>query len=209
MSTAALLNRSPRGRRHREKRFGRWIVALLLVLGAFAASTASADLLFFDRNAGPGLVRILPGPISNVLFDIAFMPSSAEGGGVYGFSEARFVATGDLEFDATGFRCAATACLHFPLPFVTGKEIVVTGGEDLLGEFSGTSDVMSISVSGSTGLILMMEADYVDATGATMAPGAIRSADLSLIGLVPEPGMATGLVVGTLGVAALARRRRD
>lgn len=174
----------------------------LATLGAQAGT-----LEFFESSAGPGASRAIASPANDVLLDLEYGPASGEGGGIYGFSEVRIAATGNLTLSATGFWCAVSGCLHFPLPFVDGTEIVVTGGDDLLGEVATSLDLMSISVSGTNGYIVVVTGEYLDSTGPSSEPGAIQAVDPTVLASVPEPALATSLCVGGLTLAALTRRR--
>ena len=48
-------------------------------------------------------------------------------------SELEIETTGNLVLTPVGFTCQAMSCLYSPLPFVTGKRIRVTAGNDLVG----------------------------------------------------------------------------
>lgn len=181
------------------------LVASLLL--ALASPATAGDLEIFEASVGPGGTRMIATPANDVLLDIDYGPSSAEGGRLFGLSELRIYATGDLAFTTAGFSCNIVACLHYPLPFVAGTSLIVTGGEDLLGELSTTLDLLRISVSGSNGNVVAVGGAYVDSTGPAGTPGQVQAIDTQILARVPEPGFGIGSLVGVLGLLALHGRR--
>ncbi|MEM9177025.1 MAG: PEP-CTERM sorting domain-containing protein [Myxococcota bacterium] len=194
-------------RRDPERMWRRALASFALgwVLLLTASATAGAGTLtFFEGSASPGAPRMIASPASDVLLDVDYSASTGEGGGIYGFSEIRIGVSGDLTLTSSGFFCMVTSCLFAPFPWTGGNEIAVTGGEDLGGETAGSLDLMTISVSGTQGLVFVYLGEYLDATGDGSSVGLIQSVEPTVIAVVPEPGFAIGL---GLGAAALAARR--
>jgi hypothetical protein len=182
---------------------------LIALLCLVAWTSRAGDLDFFEGSVGAGAERWIASPASDVLLDIDYGPASAEGGGLYGFSEIRIVSTGDVTLTPTGFWCDVTACLHHPLPFVGGTELLMTGGDDLLGEVASSLGLLSISVSGTNGLVVVLGGEYLDSTGPSNEPGAIQVVDPAVIARVPEPGFSLGLGLACLGLVGARRARRQ
>jgi len=185
-----------------------------VVAGLVGLSVASADssragtLEIYESSVGQGLVRSISGPVTNALIDLDYAPISAEGGKLYGLSEIEIQATGNLVLTPTGFTCQATGCLYSPTPFVSGKKIRITAGNDLAGEIASAANLMRIGVTGSTGHIVLARGEYVDGTGNAASVGAIRNVDVTLLVTVPEVELAAGLAATCGLLAVLGRRRR-
>ncbi|MCA9502703.1 MAG: PEP-CTERM sorting domain-containing protein [Myxococcales bacterium] len=186
-------------------------IAALLALAITTLVThtiRASDLEIYEASAAPGLARAIASPAVSVPLDVDYAPASSEGGAIYGFSELRLVTTGDVIFTPTGFWCEVTSCLHHPLPFVAGPQLLVTGGDDLSGELAVSLDLVSISISGSNGVVALVGGEYLDATGPGGGPGAIRTVDARVLAVVPEPGSAIATAIGVLALTAGGRRRR-
>ncbi|MBK7951135.1 MAG: hypothetical protein IPK00_20815 [Deltaproteobacteria bacterium] len=177
--------------------------ALALAAGAATAGT----LRVYEAAAGAGRIRVIVGAVNNALIDIDYAPISAEGGKLYGISEFEIEATGNLVLSPTGFACQAVPCLFSPSPFVTGKRIRVTAGNDLAGSTAATANLLTIGLTGNTGFVVLTRGEYLDGTGPGASVGAVRTPDVTLIVSVPEPGIATALAFGC-GLLALATRAR-
>jgi hypothetical protein len=178
-------------------------------VGLVSGQPAQAgDLVFFEASVGPGGIRAISQPASNVLLDIDYAPASAEGSGLFGFSEAQIIATGDLTLTISGFSCSAYQCLYYPLPFRNGKSILVTGGSDLNGEIAAELDLMTISTSGTNGYVALISGNYLDATGPLGAPGAVQSLEPTILAAVPEPHIGLGLAIGGLVLVTKGRRKQ-
>ena len=176
---------------------------------AFALPSQAGSLQFHDASVGPGQVMLLPAPASNEPVDLDVNPQTAEGGGFYGFSELMIQATGDLTIEASGFGCQAVSCLYYPLPFVAGASLVVTAGDDLGGAFSATQDVLTFSVSGTNGYLVIAAGEYIDATGSGGDPGNPQTLTAAPFVEVPEPSLLTLLIPGLLTLAGVAAQRRS
>lgn len=186
-------------------RFGLSIVCTAFVLAAGAATAGT--LRVYEGTAGAGRVRIIVGAVTNALIDIDYAPVSAEGGKLYGISEFEIEATGNLVLSPTSFACQAVPCLFSPSPFVAGKRIRVTAGNDLTGSTAATSNLLTIGLTGSTGFLVLTRGEYLDGTGPGASVGTVRTPDVTLLVSVPEPGTAAALTFGC-GLLALAHRRR-
>lgn len=209
MMTVERRNRSPRGANERRAPRRRVIrlASIALATIVFAQTATAGTLAFFANPSSPGVPLAIPTASPAVALDVAYSPATSEGGGVYGFSEIRLLTTGDLTFTGAGFFCTVASCLHFPLPFTGGDELLITGGNDLTGETAGTLDLVSISVEGTAGFVVVVDGDYLDASGASGAPGAIQVVNPSIVATVPEPGFAVTLVVGALLILGPAGRK--
>ncbi len=194
-------------RRGAGRPFVRTLLAAVLVLFASGPTAWAGDLDIFEASVGPGGTRAIGAPATDVPLDIDYSPQSAEGGGLFGFSQMQIVTTGDVTLTTSGFLCAAASCLYYPLPFSSGNSILITAGDDLNGEVAATHDLMTISVSGSNGFIVLLDGNYLDATGTAGAPGAVQTVDSTTLAVVPEPGVALGLTMGGLTLSAVGRRR--
>ena len=181
--------------------------ALWVCLVAGLPAQAS-DLVFFEASVGPGAIRAISQPASAVLLDIDYAPASAEGGGLFGFSEAHIITTGDVTLTTSGFSCSVYSCLHYPLPFEDGTSILVTGGDDLSGEIAAELDLMTISTSGTNGYVVLIAGKYLDATGPLSAPGAVQNLEPTILAAVPEPHVGLGLAIGGLFLFTTGRRRQ-
>lgn len=176
-------------------------------LGLGAAPSQAADLEIFETFAGtfPGSFLFLPSPTTNRMVELEYRPQLSEGGGFYGFSEVRIVATGDVVFESAGFDCELQSCLFAPSPFLGGQTLVLTGADDLQGEFGNITPLVRVAISGTTGYVVVESGDYMDATGPNALTGVARSVAPRILVQVPEPALGVGLAVG---VIALARSRR-
>lgn len=184
------------------------LFAVLACLVGFAADPSQAgNLEIYESSVGQGQVRSIPGPVTNVLIDLDYSPATAEGGRLYGVSEIEIEATGNLVLTPTGFACQATSCLYAPAPFVTGKRIRVTAGNDLVGSNAAASNFLRIGVTGSTGHLVLVRGEYLDSTGAAGSVGAIRTVDAAPLVTVPELELAVGLA-SACALLALAGRRK-
>lgn len=150
----------------------------------------------------------LPSPATEVFIDVNVRPQTAEGGGFYGFSELQIWATGDLIITNTGFGCQATSCLFTPFPFVLGRSVKATAGDDLAGSFAASEDVLSFSVSGTNGYVVVTSGEYIDATGPGGDPGDPQTITSLPLVQVPEPSLLSLLLPGLASLASLSTRRR-
>ena len=106
----------------------RLLALLAFLIAVLAHGTSQAgDLLFFEGSMGPGIPYTITSPASDVTLDIDYSPLTAEGGGLYGFSEVKIVTTGDLRFTTASFSCQTFGCLWTPNPFVDGTSIMLSG----------------------------------------------------------------------------------
>lgn len=184
-------------------------LAGLVALSILSADSSRAgNLEFYESSVGQGLVRSISGPVTNALIDLDYAPITAEGGRLYGMSEVEIQATGNLVLSPTGFTCQASACLSAPMPFVSGKSIRVTAGNDLAGEIASAADLLRIGVTGNTGHIVLARGEYLDGTGNATTVGAIRNVDVTLLVTVPEVELAVGLAATCGLLAGLGGRRR-
>lgn len=181
----------------------------LVLISLLTSLTSHAGTLeFFEASVGPGIPRSISAPANSVSLDIDYDATSAEGGGLYGFSETSIVTTGDVVIDAASFTCEAFVCLSFPSPFTGGTRIWMTAADDINGEFSGNLQLLTISVTGTKGYVAILGGEYIDATGASMDLGTVQNITTTVVAEVPEPGLATSLALGYLGLV-LMRRFRD
>ncbi len=186
----------------------RALLAVLACMICIAADPSRANTLrIYESSVGQGQVRLIPGPVTNALIDLDYAPASAEGGKLYGVSEVEIEATGNLVLSPTGFACQAISCLYTPQPFVAGKRIRVTAGNDLAGETVAAANFLRIGVTGSTGHIVLVRGEYLDGTGAAGSVGATRTLDAAPLVTVPELEGAAGLAAGC-GLLALASLRK-
>ena len=184
------------------------LAGLVTVSAFFADSSRAGSLEIWESSVGMGLVRSISGPVTNAVIDLDYAPITAEGGKLYGLSEVEIQATGNLVLSPTGFTCEATACLFSPSPFVSGKKLRVTAGNDLTGEIASTANLLRVGVTGSTGHIVIVRGEYLDGTGISASVGTVRSVDAAPLVTVPEVERIPGLVAACTLVAALGRRRR-
>lgn len=190
------------------RRVTRLIATLVLAaLGAPGPSVAGTLQLHL-KSVSPGSVVVVSEPVSAYLLDVEYDADSAEGGAVYGLSQVRLHATGDLTFDAVGFTCSLATCIASPEVFVQTTTFEVTGGDDLNGESTPNRSLISVRVSGSSGYVVVEGGEYLDGTGAGGSIGAIQQVDVAEFLRVPEPGLALGLALGGLALAARTRSRR-
>lgn len=188
----------------------RFVGAFIGLLALCAASASFAgSLQFYETRVSPGQLAVLGTPATNAPIDLNVRPQSAEGGGFYGFSEFTLWATGDLTIEAGGLGCQATSCLYSPLPFVPGMLLAATGGDDLGGDFTWDTDVLTFSVSGTNGYIVIAAGEYIDATGPGGDPGEPQTITVAPLVRVPEPSLFGMLVPGCLLLAgaSLVKRR--
>ncbi len=183
------------------------LAALACLAGLAAGASQAGDLDIYEASVGRGVVRSIAGPVTNALVDLDYAPATAEGGKLYGVSEVEIEATGNLVLSPSGFACLASSCLYSPLPFVAGKRIRVTAGNDLAGETAAASNFLTIGVTGSTGHIVLVRGEYIDGTGAAGKVGAIRTVDATPLVTVPEQGLAVGIAFAS-GLLALGSRRK-
>ncbi|MFK7896468.1 MAG: PEP-CTERM sorting domain-containing protein [Myxococcota bacterium] len=174
-----------------------------------AAQSQAGSLVFFEGSINPGQTLYLPSPAVAEPIDMNVRPETAEGGGFYGFSEILIWATGDLVIGTAGFGCQAASCLFSPLPFVSGKSLTATGGEDLDGLFTAEEDVLTFSVSGTNGYLVIAAGEYIDATGNANDPGDAQKINVIPLVQVPEPSLLGLTLPGLTLLAGLARRRRS
>lgn len=184
------------------------LVGIAALLGAAPRAGRAGDLQIYEGSVGPGNVRAVPGPVTNLLLDVDYAPASAEGGRLFGLSELEIEATGNLALTPTGFVCQAISCLYTPLPFATGNRIRLTGGNDLAGESAVAANLLTIGVTGSAGYVVVSGGEYLDGTGAAGGVGTVRTADVSILLTVPEPGLAAGLAAPCALLAVVGRRRK-
>ncbi|MBW2423563.1 MAG: hypothetical protein JRG86_04905 [Deltaproteobacteria bacterium] len=176
-----------------------------------SAPVQAGTLEFFEASVGPDVARTFSPPVDEALIEICYGASSAEGGGLYGFSEILIAATGDLELTTTGFSCMASNCLFSPSPFVSGSSLRVTAGEDLTGEFGGTTNLITVSVSGTNGHVVVTRGEYLDASDPALGVGAIQQVETAIVATVPEPSAPTALAAGALllGLLGASQRARE
>jgi len=195
---------------------GRCVRTRFLALAVFlfsvltlAHGTSRADtLVFFEASVGPGTPYAIASPASDERLDINYSPLSAEGAGLYGFSEVLIVTTGDLSLTTSGFSCQTFGCLWSPNPFVGGSSILVSGADNLTGEFSGSQDLLTISVSGTLGYVALIRGEYLDATGLAQNIGTIQTLSAVILASVPEPGLGIAIATGCLCLAGRSRRSK-
>jgi len=183
------------------------LVTFLFAVLAFGTSHAG-DLVFFESSAGPGTPIAITSPANDVMIDIDYAPATAEGGGLYGFSEVMIVATGDLRLTTSSFSCQTFGCLWTPNPFVGGSSIMLSGADNLTGEFSGPQDLLTVSVSGNLGYIALLRGEYLDATGFAQNIGTIQTLSPVILASVPEPSLGIALAAGCLCLASRSRGSR-
>lgn len=183
------------------------LAVLTCMVGIAADPSRAGTLRIYESSVGQGQVRAIPGPVTNALIDLDYAPASAEGGKLYGVSEVQIEATGNLVLSPTGFTCQATTCLYAPQPFVAGKRIRVTAGNDLIGTTASAANFLRIGVTGSTGHIVLVRGEYLDGTGAAGSVGTLRTVDAAPLVTVPELEGAAGLAAGC-GLLALASLRK-
>ena len=170
-------------------------------------SAASATLEIYESSLGPGSFFLLTPPIVQFPIDIDINPESAEGGGVYGISELGIFVTGDLVIDSLVLSCQFPGCITAPESFSSGTQLRLTGGDNANGDFSTTSDVVGISISGSFGYVVVAGGEYLDATGSSQEIGAIQDIDLVILAEVPEPAATPAILAAILLLATLGRSR--
>ena len=182
---------------------------VLAIVVFFAPSPSRAgDLVFYESASGPGTPKVLTPPASNAVLDLDYAPDTAEGGGLYGFSELTIIATGDLTLTSAGLSCQTYGCLYAPSPFTGGSTLTLSGADQLTGEFSSSQDLLTLSVSGSLGYVVIVHGHYVDASGPGQTLGAIQETTPTIIAVVPEPGFGMTLLAATLALASSAGRRQ-
>jgi hypothetical protein len=179
-------------------------IVLFLCLGH--GTSQAGSLVFYASAAGPGSPLQIQSPASEELIDLDYSPASAEGNGFYGFSEVLIVATGDVNLSSTGFVCQSFGCLSAPSNFVGGPSIVVSAADNLAGEFTNNQDLMTLSVNGSQGHVVLVSGEYLDATGLGPDIGAIQQIELTILATVPEPRLGLALAAGGLLLGAVGSR---
>lgn len=190
---------------------GRQCIRLLIAVSIFiaiASPSQGGTLIFHEVSTTPGLTMLLPSPAADVFIDVDVRPQTAEGGGFYGFSEIQILATGDLVITNTGFGCQATSCLFAPSPFINGSSVTATGGDDLGGSFAASEDVLTFSVTGTNGYVVISSGEYIDATGPSGDPGDPQTVMSLPLVQVPEPSPLSLLLPGIAALAALTVRRK-
>ena len=175
--------------------------ALLLV----ALPVRAGTLEIFEASVGHGQIRVVTGPVTNLLVDLDYAPVTAEGGKLYGMSEVEIQATGNLVLSPTGFACQASSCLYSPSPFVSGKRIRVTAGNDLAGETATTANLLTVGVTGSSGYVVLVRGEYLDGTGSGALVGNVQTVDAAPLVTVPEPTPRLGLAAAGLLMALFGR----
>jgi len=178
------------------------VVASCLAAGARAQA---GSLEIYESSVGIGQVRSISTPVTNALIDVDYAPATAEGAKLFGMSELEIETTGNLVLTPTGFTCQATSCLYSPLPFVAGKRIQITAGNDLTGETAATANLLRIGLTGSTGHVVVTRGEYLDGTGPGGSVGAVQIVDVAILVSVPEAGFPSGLAAAC-GLLALAAR---
>jgi hypothetical protein len=190
----------------------RRLLALVACLGAVAQASHAGELEVYESSVGIGRVRSIPGPVTNALIDIDYAPSTAEGDKLFGVSELKIEVTGNLVLTPTGFVCQVSPCLFSPQPFVTGKQIRITAGNDLLGQTASAANLLRFGLSGSTGHVALTRGEYIDGTGTTGGVGSIQTVDLTILVTVPEADFTAGLAAAcallTLATRTTGRHRR-
>lgn len=206
---ASLARTAERFARHAARAFALPFVSCLSLMGALLCADAgrAGELAVYEASVGSGQVRVLAGPVVNLPLDLDYAPVSAEGGKLYGMSEIEIEATGDLVLTPTGFSCQATSCLYSPLPFTAGKQIRITAGNDLAGEMAANANLLTIGLSGTSGLVVLTRGEYVDANGPAASVGDVQTVDVTILAAVPEPATGAGLAAAWLLLAGLASRR--
>ncbi len=180
-------------------------------LGAGARATQAGTLEIHESSVSIGQVRTIAGQVTNTLIDLDYAPSTAEGGKLFGMSELEIQTTGNLVLTPVGFTCQAMSCLYSPQPFVSGKRIRVTAGNDLAGETASAANLLTIGVTGSIGHIVITGGEYIDGTGTAGSVGSVRVPDVTILVTVPEPELAAGLAgaCALLAFAASFTGRRE
>lgn len=182
-------------------------IATALACGLSAEAGQAGALRVYEALAGPGRTRIYVGAIVNAPVQIKYSPASAEGGKLYGISEFEIEATGNLVLSPTGFACQATSCLFSPSPFVAGKRVRFTAGNDLAGEMAAAANLLTVGLTGSNGYVVLTRGEYLDGTGTSGAVGSLRTPNVTILVSVPEPQSASALAAAC-GLLALGVRRR-
>lgn len=185
----------------------RFLQATLVLASCLAAGARAqaGSLEVYESSVGIGQVRSISGPVADALIDVDYAPATAEGGKLFGMSELEIVATGNLVLTPVGFTCQAVGCLYSPLPFVAGKRILITGGNDLTGESAATANLLRFGLTGSTGHVVLTGGEYLDGTGPGGSVGTVQTIDVAILVTVPEPGIAPGLAAAC-GLLTLATR---
>jgi hypothetical protein len=179
--------------------------ASVLLLASQAIPARAGTLEIYEASVGPGQMRTLTGPVTNALVDLDYAPISAEGGKLYGMSEVEIQATGNLILSPTGFACQASGCLYSPSPFVAGKKIRVTAGNDLAGESTASANLLTIGVTGSSGYVVLVRGEYLDATATGAQVGSARTLDAAPLVTVPEPDPTLVVATACLLIALFER----
>jgi len=184
------------------------LFALFAALITFAGPAAASDLDVWEATSLPGVPRLIVSPATDAAIDVDYSPSSAEGGGIYGMSEVEIAVTGDLTINATGFSCQAFGCLWSPFPFTAGRSVIVSGADNLTGEFTSNQDLLELTISGSLGHVVVVTGRYLDAAGIAQSIGNIQDIDVAVLATVPEPNLGLTLGMGAALLSTLKRARR-
>lgn len=169
------------------------VIATSLLCALAAGEGQAGTLSVYEGTARPGRPRQFVGAVINAPVDVDYSPASAEGGKLYGISEFEIEATGNLVLSPTGFACQAVACLFSPSPFVGGKKIRFTAGNDLVGETASAANLLTMGVTGSSGYVVLTRGEYLDGTGSASSVGLVRTPDVTILVSVPEAELASGL----------------
>jgi hypothetical protein len=79
--------------------------------------------------------------------------------------------------------------------------LVATAGDDLGGDFSANGEVLTFSLSGTTGFLVIAGGEYIDATGPGGDPGDPQKVTVAPFVRVPEPSLLAMLAPGCLSLA--------
>jgi hypothetical protein len=184
--------------------------AMLVVVSCLAAAARAqaGTLEIFEASVGIGQVRAISEPVTNALNDVDYAPATAEGGKLFGMSELEIEVTGNLVLTPVGFTCQAVSCLYSPLPFVAGRKIQITAGNDLMGETASTTNLFRFGLTGSSGYVVATRGEYLDGTGPGGSVGAVQTIDVTILVTVPEAELAPGLAAACALLALATRTAR-
>ena len=183
------------------------VIATSLLCALSAGEEGQAGTLsVYEGTASPGRPRQYVGAVINAPVDVDYSPASAEGGKLYGISEFEIEATGNLVLSPTGFACQAAACLFSPSPFVGGKRIRFTAGNDLVGETGSAANLLTLGVTGSSGYVVLTRGEYLDGTGSASSVGSVRTSEVTILVSVPEAELASGLAAACALLALSIRQ---